>query len=310
MAATTRVFSEPSSSSSSQIHTILCEKTCTTVHHELVCIIHKAANSTRAVSDKSFEDCTLRWLSRGFDRDSAVPDPDEKYQLPLVHLACIFGRHKALEFLLKNGFRVNVRNKFDETAVHVVLRLLYSGFSTSSNVERKMSISEKIIQILIDNEVDMLFKKDGRGNSPIQLCAYCLLNIAEQKRGKSNNNIFRILETQKRFFENCFRFMIDLMLRLRSEGRLHEVVLFQCLSSPNQRGDTLYQMLARNEGTKEQLDILVQHFPTVAPSDSPMHTPQCHTVDPQEQATTTGVPNVGGRSHAVSFPELYTREDN
>lgn len=101
----------------------------------------------------------------GWPIDSVVLDPMPSLCYSIVHLACLLGKHKALEVLSEFGFHpVSLAAITDETPLHMVVRLLRHEWSGSIFLcDTVVSIVKTLSQHV--HGMFLLSAKDYKGNT-------------------------------------------------------------------------------------------------------------------------------------------------
>ncbi|PFX27128.1 uncharacterized protein LOC111328037 isoform X1 [Stylophora pistillata] len=153
------------------LHTFLCESSCRLRHHELIQLLC-ATPDHRSVKVPSVESKSLLNF-RNYLNDNLwhihrdIPEPSSKLRFPIVHLACLLGKYKALEELSKIGFDPVIQtSETRETPLHMVMRLIRHFEGTMHNLFLSNAVVNIFKTLSRTTPVKVLLSmKDCRGNT-------------------------------------------------------------------------------------------------------------------------------------------------
>lgn len=220
--------------------------------------IFSPSRVTRGNNKDDFKRQVNKLLSTGWKKDRNVPDDSKQFQLPLLHLASMFGKYEAVDWLLnecEEGFDADLRSSSsNETALHLVARHLYKALLSASTRLENMSISskvanfEKIASMLITKEVSLFWARDGlKKETPFHILANHLA-LANSSEADSE-----IEDHCLAFYSKSFNVILKLLLA-EEDSRLNRKDIIQALSVKNSDGDTSLHILAR--ATKHGYQLL------------------------------------------------------
>ncbi|XP_078360891.1 uncharacterized protein LOC144645265 isoform X2 [Oculina patagonica] len=172
---TMQVNSERRQSSTGK-HTYLCSPECSLTHHKLVQLLCATPDHlSNDLATVEIESCAKLkdYLKKShWDMSSVVPSPMPSLRLPIVHLACLLGKHKALWVLSELGFHPLIHTaRTEETPLHMTMQLLRHQSSSSS-----VFLSEVVVSILKtlnrhSHAISLFSAKDKNGNSVLHAMA-------------------------------------------------------------------------------------------------------------------------------------------
>ncbi|XP_078362950.1 uncharacterized protein LOC144647079 isoform X3 [Oculina patagonica] len=243
-------------------HTPLCPKDCEIRHHYVInslqalaprfsssmnATIFSPSRVTRGNNKDDFKKQVHKLLSTGWKKNKNVPESSKQFQLPLLHLASMFGKYEAVDWLLNDeGFDAAQRSSSsNETALHLVARHLYKALLSESTRLENMSISakvanfEKVVSMLIAKEVSLFWAKDGLNReTPFHILAnhLVLANSAEADSEVEDQSLA--------FYSKSFDVILKLLLA-EEDARLSRKDIVQALSVKNSDGDTSLHILAK-----------------------------------------------------------------
>lgn len=263
-------------------HTPLCPKDCEIRHHDVItslqaltprfssamnAAIFSPSRVTRGNNKDDFKKQVHKLVAAGWKKDKNVPENSKDFQLPLLHLVSMFGKHEAVDWLLnEEDFDGALRSSSsNETALHLVARHLYKALLSESRRLENMSISakvanfEKVVSLLIAKEVSLFWAKDGLNkDTPFHILAKHLLaaNSAEADSGIEDQCLA--------FYSKSFNVILKLLLA-EEDGRLSRKDVMQALSVKNGDGETALHIVAR--ATKHGHKILKFLVKSIGSSD-------------------------------------------
>lgn len=135
-------------------------------------------------SKANFLKCLKKSFDDGFAKDLEVPDSLEILQYPLVHLAGMFFKYKAIDMLVHLGFERNPRSpRTGELPLHSMLRhgydaglKLYKSFALNSYFDKMFP---KIFQSFAkeSNMIELLLHQDQNGDTPLHVAAKEMIKL-------------------------------------------------------------------------------------------------------------------------------------
>ena len=244
------------------IHTPLCPKDCETEHHEVVNALQALAprfssvtaavfsplRATRGYSKEDFKKQIQKLLDNGWKRDEDVPEPSENLKLPLLLLSSMFGKIEAVDWLInEEHFEVSIRSSWtNETALHLVVRHLYLALSPSGSrlenmsVTEKVSTFEKVVSLLVEKDVSLLWAKDGLNrDTPFHILSRLLVNASLDAGDPGANDL--CLSYHCKSFDVLLK-----LLKAEEESRLRKKDITNIICAKNGDGDTVMHILARD----------------------------------------------------------------
>ena len=252
-------------------HTPLCPKDCEIRHHYVItslqalaprfsssmnAAIFSPSRVTRGNNKDDFKRQVHKLLSTGWKKNKNVPESFKQFQLPLLHLASMFGKYEAVDWMLnEEGFEPAQRSSSsNETALHLVARHIYKALLSESTRLENMSISakvanfEKVVSMLIAKEVSLFWAKDGLNReTPFHILANNLV-LANSAEADSD-----IEDQCLAFYSKSFDVLLKLLLA-EEDSRLSRKDVIQALSVKNNDGDTALHIIAR--ATKHGYQVL------------------------------------------------------
>lgn len=178
-----------------------------------------------------------------------VPALEPSLRLPIVHLACFLGKHKALEVLSDFGFHALLRTaNTEETPLHMTVQLLH--YQTSNSI----FLSDVVVNIVKTlnqhcHPISLFSAKDAKGNSVLHAMAKLI---------SSNVPVAATL-----LYVYLFRVFVHFILKERQcipkSGSLQ--ILSNCLKDCNKAGqnvESLLQESIHGEQLLEYLNGLIQ----------------------------------------------------
>lgn len=133
-------------------------------HHDLVLTLISSNDCQGTKSNIiQFEKCVVKYIEEGWEKNDVVPDPSEDLRLPLIHLACAFGRCVALEWLLSYGFDQNVKSSTGQFALHSALSGLYRSRTKVSSSK----LVPKLNRIITALPKQLAFHDEINGDTPL-----------------------------------------------------------------------------------------------------------------------------------------------
>lgn len=157
-------------------HTFLCSRDCSLTHHKLVELLCATPDHlSNDLARVEIESCARfrDYLKKNhWDMSSVVPAHMPCLRLPIVHLACLLGKHKALWVLSELGFHPLIHSaQTEETPLHMTVQLLRHQSSSSS-----IFLSDVVMSILKtlnqhSHAISLFSAKDKNGNSVLHAMA-------------------------------------------------------------------------------------------------------------------------------------------
>ena len=241
-------------------HTPLCPKACEIIHHDVIIALQTLAprfNSsmkaaifspsrvTRGNNKEDFKKHVEKLVSTGWKKNKNVPENGKELQLPLLHLASMFGKYEAIDWLLnEEKFDATLRTtSTNETALHLVARHLFKALSACESRLENMSASakvanfEKVVSLLVKKEVSLFWAKDGvNRETALHILASHLVNATS-------------MDVDLQGEDQCLAFYsksIDAIFKLLLAAKgLSVRDIIQALSIRNYNGDSSLHILAR-----------------------------------------------------------------
>lgn len=173
-----------------------------------------------------------------------VPALEPRLRLPIVHLACFLGKHKALEVLSEFGFHALLRTaNTEETPLHMTVQLL--RYQTSNFIY----LSDVVVDIVKTlnqhiHPISLFSAKDAKGNSVLHAMAVLI----------SSN----VPEAATVLYVYLFRWFVHFLMKERQyipkSGSLQ--ILSNCLKDCNKSGQDVESLLQKSIHGKQLLEYL------------------------------------------------------
>jgi len=229
-------------------HTFLCSQDCTLKHHklvELLCATPDHLNTdTATVEAESCADLKDYLEKSHWVIPEVVPALEPSLRLPIVHLACFLGKHKALEVLSDFGFHALLRTaNTEETPLHMTVQLLH--YQTSNSI----FLSDVVVNIVKTlnqhcHPISLFSAKDAKGNSVLHAMAKLI---------SSNVPVAATL-----LYVYLFRVFVHFILKERQcipkSGSLQ--ILSNCLKDCNKAGQNVESLLQESIHGEQLLEYL------------------------------------------------------
>lgn len=173
-------------------------------------------------------------------RDDCVPDKNDKLRFPLVHWACIFGRHRLLEYLVsEKGFQLTVKvGKNQEGPLFSMVQHLSTGMHPKCSREYLGSVFGNVVDIFLKYIPEGLFERESCDNNTIlHVCA---------KRCSADPHSRKFLEV--------------LLLKIKESDKFPPEKEEEILSAVNKKGDTFLHLMVADEMSTETLTYFFSNF--------------------------------------------------
>ena len=172
-----------------------------------------------------------------------VPALEPSLRLPIVHLACFLGKHKALEVLSEFGFHALLRTaNTEETPLHMTVQLL--RYQTNHSI----FLSDVVVNIVKTlnqhiHPISLFSAKDAKGNSVLHAMAELV----------SSNYV---PESARLLYIYLFRVFVHFLMKERQyipkSGSLQ--ILSNCLKDCNKAGQDVETLLQKSTYGKQLLE--------------------------------------------------------
>ena len=173
-----------------------------------------------------------------------VADHEPNLRLPVVHLACLLGKHKALEVISEFGFHALLRTaKTEETPLHMTVRLLrHQTFNTIFLSDVVVSIVKTLNQHC--HPISLFSAKDTKGNSVLHAMAELI---------SSSLSVAATL-----LYVYLFRVFIHILLKERQyiPKSGSRQILSNCLKDCNKAGQNVESLLQKSIHGEQLLEYL------------------------------------------------------
>ena len=212
---------------------------------ELLCATpDHLSTDTATVEDESCADLKDYLKKSHWVIPEVVPALEPSFRLPIVHLACYLGKHKALEVLSEFGFHALLRTaNTEETPLHMTVQLL--RYQTSNSIflsDVVMSIVKTLNQH--SHLISLFSAKDMKGNSVL----HALAELISSNVPKAATLLYVYL----------FRGFVHLILKERecipNSGSLQ--IVSNCLKDCNKAGQTVESLLQKSIHGEQLLEYL------------------------------------------------------
>ena len=287
-------------------HTALCKSGCQIVHHELVLAIDITTNyrRTKDKENPSFSklirwrrkvtelnDSLNRWCLTAGNVNSTVPDGEELLRLPVVHLACVLLKHKALSLFLESGFDPAVTADNGDNALFSFVRTFATArLKNRQNYPKRESSRQvanafcTIVDFLTNKEPRIFFAKDRDGKNILQLLVDCVTETIHDIRDSSK---FKRREGATRsnlpLFTYCAKVIIQRISRWRDAGKFKEGLLIGFLNEVDSKGWTVLECLEQDNIEYYEVQELVTYLLECFPGLKDCTTPETTGCDWQEE---------------------------
>lgn len=173
-----------------------------------------------------------------------VPALEPSLRLPIVHLACFLGKHKALEVLSEFGFHPLIHTaKTEETPLHMTVQLLRNQTSNS------IFLSDVVLSIVKtlnqhSHAISLFSAKDKKGNSVLHAMAELI----------SSN----VPESATLLYVYLFRVFVHFILKGQQNIPESESlqILSSCLKDCNKAGQDVESLLQKSISGEQLLEYL------------------------------------------------------
>lgn len=229
----------------------MCSQNCTLKHHKLVELLcatpdHLSTDSA-TVEGESCANLKDYLTKRHWVISEVVPAREPSLRLPIVHLACFLGKHKALEMLAEFGFHALLRTaNTEETPLHMAVQLLrYQRYQTSNSIflsDVVVSIVKTLNQHI--HPISLFSAKDAKGNSVLHAMAELVSSNAPNAATLLYVYLFRVF----------VRFLMKERQYIPKSGSVQ--ILCNCLKDCNKAGQDVESLLQRSIHGKQLLEYL------------------------------------------------------
>lgn len=254
-------------------HTPLCPTGCDLQHHLLTSAVFSPSVIFRSCDDAcvpvTFKLCIQACFSAGWERDMIVPDPLESLQYPLLHLICISGNCVAAAKVIKEmkfSFSVSPRSK--ETPLHVAARYFPVAYPDckASTPQKIIAKFEAILNLLINQDDDMLFMADVKGDTVMHVLAkcFCVTSDLMIKTCGPSSNYRNSLIKQKRCYFEVMKLLLEKIADLVTRERVCKKVVCRLVHKKNDASETFWDILKAGPDLA-MLRILTLHAKEMLP---------------------------------------------
>ena len=197
----------------------------------------------------------LSCIEAGWQQNENVPDPSPRFRLPLVHLACILGKKKALECLIINlGFDPAVQSSSGDTALHAMVRHYYLANNTPKLASTDL---EKVVMVLTFLSTvggfSLLRKVNSDNQTAFLLAALKLQRVTKDWVEKRHYKQMK----EKIFYQEFVKQLIS---------NLPTVLGVEVLRSSDKDGQEVLSVLKETAQLDKSSDFLVEHIVARFPS--------------------------------------------
>ena len=229
-------------------HTFLCSHNCSLTHHKLVQLICATPDHLSTdIATVEMESCAkLRdYLNKThWDMSSVVPALMPCLHLPVVHLACLLGKHRALEVFSEFRFHPLIHSaETEETPLHMTMQLLHHQTSGS------IFLSDVVVSIFKtlnrhSHAISLFSAKDKKGNSVLHAMAELI----------SSN----VPESAALLYVYLFRVFVHFLLKGQQNIPESESlqILSSCLKDCNKLGQDVESILQKSIPGQHLLEYL------------------------------------------------------
>ena len=219
-------------------HTIFCDDDCTFTHHDiLLAMVTSKRNDQKSFG--KFKDCVRRELASGWNRNGNIPDEAEFFRFPLVHWTAVYGKLSALQWIIEEGFDVEVTNTQGETALHRLVECQAheravdprAGRGRRYSLGSIIQVFSKVLNIITGKSPQLLLRYDYVDrNTPSALCLKLLLeNIDTSSR--------LVL-----YHEAVFKVLCDRLVTLVKQEKLSQEFVRNGFSLKDSKGNTIWHL--------------------------------------------------------------------
>lgn len=144
-------------------------------HHDLIVALMNCSDHLGAKSNLvAFQQCVIRCIDAGWDKDDVVADASEDLRFPLVHLACAFAKCSALDWLISYGFDPHVKS---ETTGQFALQRGIVGICRAKHRGTHKELIPKMKRFIIALRKQLMFHDEINGDTPLHTATVMLSSV-------------------------------------------------------------------------------------------------------------------------------------
>lgn len=227
----------------------MCSDSCSVKHHKLIQLLcatpDHLRNDSQTVELESCREFKKYLKDTRWDMHTVVPDRMPSLCYPIVHLACLLGKYKALKVLSELGFHPLVQaNINEETPLHMTVKLL--RYETAS----PLFLSHVVVSIVTtlnqhSHAISLFSAKDKSGNSVL----HAMAKVIQDNSSDSPASVLHVY---------LFRVFIHLLLKGQHTVSPSACVqiLSSCLKDYNKAGEDVEFLLQRSTHGQQLLEYL------------------------------------------------------
>ncbi|XP_032239179.2 uncharacterized protein LOC116619003 [Nematostella vectensis] len=233
------------------LHAPSCKANCTITHHPLVVALLKVSTGITSgsvdVGLESFKSVVSKHLQEGWCANSNVKDQDENLQFPLLHLACMFGKCSAVDWLINEAeFDPTVKSHRtsteDETCVSIMLKRLPENVKLLKIKTPLEAIATNILKTLMEKQPNLLCPRHQV--SPFFIAAKLMI---------CNNS----LTEQHDFYQKLFVHMVDILKAAVVGKKVDPTDAIESLLAGNEDKDVSLHSLSHYSSNEAIFKILM-----------------------------------------------------
>lgn len=213
-------------------------------HHELILSLFKCSDQGNGIEKSDFKNVLDKFIKTRWIRDDCIPDKSEELHFPLVHWACIFGRYKLLEYLIREkGFKLTVtvgRNK--EGPLFSMVRHLSNGMPPKSSKEKLGNMFGSVIDIFMKYSPEGLFERESSNDNTI--LHFCAERCCEDPSSR--------------------KYLEVLLVKIKESDKFPPEKEEELLSAVNKKGDTFLHLMVSDEMSTDILTNFFANFSKVS----------------------------------------------
>ncbi|XP_001633935.2 uncharacterized protein LOC5513704 [Nematostella vectensis] len=264
-------------------HTSLCENDCRYKHHPLTLVVGLTRHRRQVLHQRPLKmsrmQCVRSLIESGWDCNSVIPDECPLFQLPLIHLACMFGRSKDLKAFIEFGLDNCVTTCTGRTAVHIMQCYLYKALCCHKNSHKTECFRACLNILTAANPRILLICEKTSKNTALHLAALHMQELCHQekeitlkiKNSRDSESLtgeiryymkerWSPLLKEREFHEANFRILVNRFNELGWQLALSKAEAASLLESSNIHGLTILQVLEDEERLKAQLKELREQW--------------------------------------------------
>lgn len=184
--------------------------------------------------EKEFQQCLQRYKKQGWLYKDCVPDKAEELRYPLVHWACILGKHIALEVLVEKGFDLSILMKNEvsnvkQNALFSMARQLRQGTNPKLTDAQVAYLFGNVFEVFLKHNSQVIaWQEEGSGDSILHFC--CKQGVSNSLARLYLQEILKRIKSCKPGLSNKDKIEILGVKNKEGNNLVHELV--QCTNCP------------------------------------------------------------------------------